>query len=422
MGRLQSQAPELHSIAEHLEYPFDASRKPELEPKGQRSDESDLEDYHSPRGRSRRRHRRDRLLRAKIRSLRQHSRMYVGCLRVLVFFISGFLFALIIVPLSSSGDSFDDAFRNFDTTSIISPHDPEYPSEFMKGVLPIQCHSHNDYARQRPLYSALASGCISVEADVWDVNNDLYVAHTRGEVVSDRTLRSLYLNPILELLNFMNSNREPGTPMRGVFYQKPSQTLVLIIDLKRPEIWPLMQKQLQPLREKGYLTFWDGQDRHERPLTIVGSGSTPFNLLISNTTYRDIFYDAPLDALDGMLELDWPPHEPIKDHWWSKYNTTNSYYASSSLSRAVGSVMGFKFSDAQLELIRHQVREAQNRGLVARYWGTPRWPRGLRDEVWGALLQAEVGVINVDDLRSARKGHWGTWPRNGQHKMFDFDE
>ena len=287
----------------------------------------------------------------------------------------------------------------------------------MKSVLPIPCHSHNDYWRRRPLYSALGSGCISIEADVWDVDDDLLVAHTRNDVVPERTLTSMYLTPILELLEHMNAKRELGQPLRGVFHQKPAQTLVLIIDLKRPEIWPLMLRQLQPLREKGYLTFWDGLDRHERPLTIVGSGSTPFNLLTANTTYRDIFYDAPLEAVDGLVELSWPPSETSQEKNWSKYNPSNSYYASSSLAHAVGSLHGFALSESQLDLIRQQVQNARNRGLIPRYWGTPRWPRGLRDEIWGVLLHADVGVINVDDLRSARTGRWGKWSQAAQRKM-----
>jgi hypothetical protein len=33
--------------------------------------------------------------------------------------------------------------------------------------VPVGCHSHNDYWRRVPLYSALQAGCIGVEADVW---------------------------------------------------------------------------------------------------------------------------------------------------------------------------------------------------------------------------------------------------------------
>ena len=36
-------------------------------------------------------------------------------------------------------------------------------------------HSHNDYWRDLPFYSALRAGAVSVEADVWLINGTLYV-------------------------------------------------------------------------------------------------------------------------------------------------------------------------------------------------------------------------------------------------------
>ncbi|RSL93280.1 hypothetical protein CEP52_013353 [Fusarium oligoseptatum] len=37
---------------------------------------------------------------------------------------------------------------------------------FLRHVRPVPIHSHNDYDRRLPLFEALGSGCISVEADV----------------------------------------------------------------------------------------------------------------------------------------------------------------------------------------------------------------------------------------------------------------
>jgi hypothetical protein len=319
-------------------------------------------------------------------------------------------------------DPFDDVFHQFDDSFQISPSAPDYPLDHMKSVLPVPCHSHNDYWRQRPLFSALGTGCISVEADVWLISSELYVGHSDDELTEERTLRSLYIDPLVEVLDMMNSqaSTEKAHSTKGVFYQDPSQTLVLLIDFKNPDIWDYVDQQLTPLRERGYLTHWNGKTRVEKPVTVVATGDAPFDLLVRNGTYRDIFYDAPLVDLDdaeipessaGMnlpkdvLEQDDPIPAPYK------YNPSNSYYASSSLTRAVGPLFGFSLNRPQIELIQKQVRRVRDRGLVPRYWGTPRWPRGLRDEVWGILLQSQVGVLNVDDLRAARKGVWGMWPQ-----------
>ncbi|KAK5278230.1 hypothetical protein LTR40_009410, partial [Exophiala xenobiotica] len=48
-----------------------------------------------------------------------------------------------------------------------------YPTDFTRGIIPKPIHSHNDYWRDIPFYSALSVGCVSVEADVWLYNNTL---------------------------------------------------------------------------------------------------------------------------------------------------------------------------------------------------------------------------------------------------------
>ncbi|MHC4705195.1 MAG: hypothetical protein ACYTFQ_31985, partial [Planctomycetota bacterium] len=61
-----------------------------------------------------------------------------------------------------------------------------------------QAHAHNDYRHDRPLYDALAHGFTGVEADIFLVDGDLYVAHDRHEITPERTLRRLYLDPLRE--------------------------------------------------------------------------------------------------------------------------------------------------------------------------------------------------------------------------------
>jgi hypothetical protein len=308
-------------------------------------------------------------------------------------------------------DQFNEVFHRFDDSFHISPLAPDYPIDYMKSVLPVPCHSHNDYWRQRPLFSALGTGCVSVEADVWSIADELFVGHSDGELTEERTLRSLYIDPLVEVLELMNppTSTKDTLPRKGVFYQDPGQTLILLIDFKTPDTWDHVVRELAPLRESGYLTHWNGKTRVERPVTIVATGDAPFDLLVGNRTYRDIFYDAPLADLEDAQVLESASKDENLNSTNYKYNPSNSYYASSSLTHAVGPVFGFSMTQPQIELIQKQVQRARDRGLVPRYWGTPRWPRGLRDEVWTVLLQSRVGVLNVDDLRAARRGIWGMW-------------
>src|SRR4051812_22414032 len=64
--------------------------------------------------------------------------------------------------------------------------------------VPLPAHSHNDYEQTRPLFDTLAHGFLSVEADIWFQNEKLLVAHTPLAWKPDRTLQSLYLDPLRE--------------------------------------------------------------------------------------------------------------------------------------------------------------------------------------------------------------------------------
>jgi hypothetical protein len=314
-----------------------------------------------------------------------------------------------------------------------------YPTDFTRDIIPKRCHSHNDYWRHVPLFSALRAGCIGVEADVWLFDDDLYVGHNTASLTRNRTFTSLYVNPLVELLEHQNTKTEfyNGNGSHGVFDADPDQTLTLLIDLKTggPETWPAVLAQLQPLRERGWLSFVENSTLHTRPITVVGTGNTPFDILTENSTCRDAFFDAPLDTMfeppegsddqtsmpderfdagegnaDGSLNS--PVHimEVGQGHEGIDANSTfsalNSYYASVSFKKAVGRIWSGRLSDKQIKIIQGQIRGAHKRGLKARYWGTPSWPLGVRNHVWDVLMREGADILNVDDLRAATRLAW----------------
>jgi hypothetical protein len=331
-----------------------------------------------------------------------------------------------------------------------------WPTDITGDIRPVACHSHNDYWRRVPLYQAIHAGCIGVEADVWLFDEELNVGHNTYSLTPNRTLKSLYINPLLEILEKQNpvTHFQPAreTPPHGVFDTDPSQTLVLLIDFKTSgdDLWPYVSSQLEPFRRKGYLTYFNGTDVIEGPITVVGTGNTPFDLLVSNTTYRDIFFDAPLDQMaDNTQAFDW--HAPQFDgesdndtymdsdgdpdpalapsiqrvpapsrrsndagqgHSGSAptnpndYSYLNSYYASVSFKKSIGHVWRYRLSTTQLDLVRAQIRGAHDRGLKVRYWDLPSWPRGLRNHVWHVLVREGVDILNVDDLNGATRRDW----------------
>ncbi|KAK8066750.1 hypothetical protein PG997_013497 [Apiospora hydei] len=282
-----------------------------------------------------------------------------------------------------------------------------YPTDFLRDVQPIQCHSHNDYWRKVPLFSALHAGCIGTEADVWlnDGNSTLYVGHSRSSLTEARTFQSLYINPLVDILKranpqtrFTENNTEAS---RGVFDVDPDQSLTLLVDVKTDgaKTWPEVLRQLEPLRSRGWLTYVENGTVHPGHVTVVGTGNTPFDLLTANATYRDAFFDAPLDKMWEDPDSSEPVTTP------TTYNSTNSHYASVSFGASVGRVWAGLTKD-QLRTIRGHVKGAHRRGLVVRYWDLPAWPIGLRNSIWHVLTTEGVDMLNVDDLRSASRKVW----------------
>ncbi|KAF1938965.1 hypothetical protein EJ02DRAFT_353340 [Clathrospora elynae] len=306
-----------------------------------------------------------------------------------------------------------------DSSSDIASH----LLDITRDVTPIPCHSHNDYWRKVPLYDALRWGCTGVEADVWLLDDELYVGHHTNSLTQNRTLKSMYVDPLVKMLDHKNEVSEFATSSsvkNGIFDTEPAQTLVLLVDFKNNghEIFPVVSQHLTTLREKGYLTYFDGKFTIEGAITVVATGNAPFDLIIANTTYRDIFFDAPLD----MLYEDPTSNTPESDVVYttkrggqgtvgtsptSHFDSTNSYYASVNFGSTIGWLWFGRISDAQITKIRGQIRYAHARGLKARYWSTPKWPIRLRSKVWKVLVEEGVGYLNGDDLQGMTRVDWG---------------
>ncbi|TVY19431.1 Altered inheritance of mitochondria protein 6-like protein [Lachnellula arida] len=318
----------------------------------------------------------------------------------------------------------DLALQNWGQPGTSSEGLSWYPTDFTRDILPIACHSHNDYWRRVPLFSGLRAGCTGTEADVWLFDNELYVGHNTASLTKNRTFQSLYVNPLVKILEDQNPNTEfyNGTS-HGVFDTDPDVSLTLLIDVKTsgPETWPWVLAQLEPLRAKGWLTFVQNNTLHKRPITVVGTGNTPFDVLTANSTYRDAFFDAPLETMwearHSTIEDDEGsdlPSTPLHNVGQGLSGTTanssfselNSYYASVSFNKAVGRVWRARLTPKQMKIIRGQIRGAHKRGLKARYWDLPSWPIGLRNHVWDVLVREGVDILNVDDLRGVGKVAW----------------
>ncbi|KAL2829251.1 PLC-like phosphodiesterase [Aspergillus cavernicola] len=324
-------------------------------------------------------------------------------------------------------DEIDRATQRWRHQDLAPSNSGHWPTDVSRDIFPARCHSHNDYWRRVPLYSALQAGCVGVEADVWLFDDELFVGHSIASLTPTRTLQRMYIDPLMKVLRRQNPTTHfhptPDEPRNGVFDTDPSRSLILLIDFKTDgeEAFSYVQAQLSPLRESGYLTYYNGTGIVNGPVTVVGTGNAPFNRIAANTKYRDIFFDAPLDRLvDNVDRID--PSARLEERADNAgqglsgisdavidpdtFDQTNSYYASVSFKKAVGIPWAFHLTDRQVQTIRSQIRAAHRQGLKVRYWGTPSWPRSLRNHVWRVLVREGVDMLNVDDLVSATRKEW----------------
>ena len=212
----------------------------------------------------------------------------------------------------------------------------------------------------------------------------------------------------------------------------------MLVDIKTDgyETLPAVQEHLEALRQRGYLTYFDGQTVVKGQVQVVMTGNTPFDLLISNATYRDVFFDAPLDKIwedghgrsdslrAGIIRSEDGLRQSSKSRraddasgqgmtgvgsiTGASFTPENSYYASVSLRDVLGWSPHFTgLTEQQRVILRGQINAAQGQGLKVRYWETPNWPVGLRNRIWETLMEEGVDYLNVDDLKAAAKSDWG---------------
>lgn len=233
-----------------------------------------------------------------------------------------------------------------------------------------EAHAHNDYEHDRPLFDALEHGFTSVEADVWLVDGELLVAHDRHQVEAGRTLESLYLDPLTELVRGKGRSTYPGWD--GEFQ--------LLIDIKSDgeATWAAIEEELADHRE--ILTTYSRGKVKPGPVVAVISGNRPKESMLA-ADRRFSFYDGR--AAD--LGTDMPPSfMPLVSNNWSHLFTW----------QGVGPMPAWERAR-----LHDYVRTAHEAGYRVRFWATNDISGPAREALWEELLAAEVDHINTDDLQ-----------------------
>lgn len=236
-------------------------------------------------------------------------------------------------------------------------------------VVPLtNAHAHNDYEHKRPLFEALENGFCSVEADVFLVDGKLLVGHTRSSLRPERTLESLYLDPLRERAKANGDKVYRGGP-----------TVFLLVDVKSKakETCEALLKVLDGYEDLVSVTR-DG--RFERgAVTVVVSGNCDRQTITAPTVRRAGIDGRPSD-LDSDAPVDQIPW--ISDSWQSRFRW-----------RGDGPI-----PEEEKTRLRNLTAKAHKHGRLVRFWATPE-----NAAVWKELRADGVDLLNTDRLADLRR-------------------
>jgi len=241
-------------------------------------------------------------------------------------------------------------------------------------VVPLPAaHAHNDYRHERPLLDALAHGFGSVEADVFLVGDKLCVAHDAPEIRPERTLRSLYLDPLRERAKKNGGRVYPGCTR-----------FVLLIDFKSAAE-PTYLRLHEILADYADLvTSFGPEGRKDKAVLVIVSGNRPLALMRSQAV-RYAGYDGRLSDLNSEMSGELMPM--ISDNWGNNFTW-----------RGKGLM-----PEAERQKLAHIVAVAHEKGRLVRFWATPDGRSPERQAIWKELLAAGVDLLNTDDLEGLQE-------------------
>lgn len=282
-------------------------------------------------------------------------------------------------------------------------------------------HSHNDYWRQNPFLDAILAGCMSVESDVFhftegvsiDRNTsddamhqsvirlepfELYVGHSEVYLNASNTLNSLYLDPLMSMLDYANpsiSIDQAHTQKVGIFFNEPEIPLYFWLDFKSnaAETYFTLMESLRDLINKGYLAHYDTrlQKFIPGPVIVTITGNLPVEQVMLETV-RYVFLDGDLAMFDQRSA----PAELGKISELSRVASASvllllreSEYETS---------LRAPFSKTQIDKIAEYIRTAHKYGVKTRIWGDVTWPNLLIKNHLKSLFVANSDFLNIDQL------------------------
>jgi alkaline phosphatase len=217
-------------------------------------------------------------------------------------------------------------------------------------------HSHNDYEQKMPFWLAYNHGFGSIEADIFLLNDSLYIAHDTIELKARRTLEAYYLQPLAKVVS----------KNRNYPYADSTRHLQLLIDIKTDSIHTL-DKLISVLQTYPALI-------NNRMIKFVITGNRPDQSLF--TSYPSFV------SFDGEL---------FKNY--SKEALTRISLLSDDFKNYVQWKGAGTPTPNELAVLTTAVNKAHQLGKPVRFWDSPDFINA-----WKQFIHLGVDYINTDHI------------------------
>ncbi|WP_286390103.1 alkaline phosphatase [Myroides marinus] len=212
-------------------------------------------------------------------------------------------------------------------------------------------HSHNDYQQSTPFWTAYSNGAQSIEVDLVLDQGALYVAHELHSVDKNRTIESLYLEPLSKALT-LNIGKAKGLHFLIDLKSNANQSMKLLL--------PVLQKYEKLIKE---------QD-----ITFVISGNKPDAKEFSN--------------YPSYIQIDHQSLTPLTDQkLWDRVAMVSLNFRDYSVWNGKGRIV-----EEEKQKLQEVIDLVHNQGKTIRFWGTPDGKTAFK-----AFVDMGIDVINTDN-------------------------
>lgn len=222
-------------------------------------------------------------------------------------------------------------------------------------------HSHNDYTHALPFWDAYNNKAGVIEADVYEVNGELMVAHDKAGIQPGNTLMHMYIEPAAQI--FSNKHKDSVHSFYLMIDIKDNQAAVLKILINVLQQYPSAFNR----------------DVNKNAVQVFISGERP-----PDTTFHNYPAYIMFDGLPGKnyAAEDLKKIVMISDNFqrYSNWNTTGPMPATDSIK------------------IETMIKAAHATGKPVRLWGAPD-----NEQCWNAMLNLHADIINTDKVQACRQ-------------------